>query len=237
MFENPCLFDGMLQRGWMEPATEAIRWQEVVPKTLCEKLHHRSDWLVERFTLAQQLGIVMTKHQWDWDSHVPLLLIYFQSVDATSCFLALLILAGSSGLQLRRWYFNLLKFMVEKRFSYRCTLPKRHMVHLNILESSRKEGRQQFSQILSKLVCFSTHLPVLLSLRAELHCSSISSTRSILHTKGEGVSKNLKHSSVYFNACICECLAGWEMAVCFFKGEFCGECSDISSTDKLHLAL
>lgn len=161
MFENLCLFDGMLQRGWMEPATEAIRWQEVVPKTLCEKLHHQSDWLVERFTLAQQLAIVMTKHQWDWDSHVPLLFIYLQSVDATACFLALLILAGSSGLQPRRWYFDLLKFMVEERFSYRYTLPKRHMVHLNILESSRK-GRQQFSQILSKLfVCFATHLPVL----------------------------------------------------------------------------
>lgn len=214
MFENPCLFDGMLQRCWMEPATEAIRWQEVVPKTLCEKLHHQSDWLVERFTLAQQLAIVMTKHQWDWDSHVPLLFIYLQSVDATACFLALLILAGSSGLQPRRWYFDLLKFMVEERFSYRYTLPKRHMFHLNILESSRKEGNNSLKYCPSFLSAFPL-TSLYLSLRAELHCSSISSTRSILHSKGEGVSKNLKNSSVYFSACICECLACWEMAVFF----------------------
>lgn len=82
-----------------------------------------------------------------------------------------------------------------------------------------------------------------LTLRAELHWSSIWSTRSILHTKEEGVSKNLKTSSVYLNvcylhsipsgalqwrqctpsstlwhACVCECLACWEMATfCFFK--------------------
>lgn len=45
---------------------------------------------------------------------------------------------------------------------------KRHMVHLNILESSGKVGGQ-FSQELSWLVCFSLNL----SLNSELHSGNV----------------------------------------------------------------
>uniref|UniRef100_A0A3Q1EU28 Gypsy retrotransposon integrase-like protein 1 n=1 Tax=Acanthochromis polyacanthus TaxID=80966 RepID=A0A3Q1EU28_9TELE len=75
-------------------------------KTMCEKLgshktrttplHPQSDGLVERFncTLAQQLAIVTAKHQRDWDTHIPLVLMAYRSAaqDSTSCSPALLML-------------------------------------------------------------------------------------------------------------------------------------------------
>ena len=65
-------------------------------KTRTTPLHPQSDRLVERFnrTLAQQLAIVTAKHQQDWDTHVPLVLMAYRSAiqDSTSCSPALLML-------------------------------------------------------------------------------------------------------------------------------------------------
>ena len=65
-------------------------------KTRTTPLHPQSDGLVERFnrTLAQQLAIVTAKHQKDWDTHIPLVLMAYRSAaqDSTSCSPALLML-------------------------------------------------------------------------------------------------------------------------------------------------
>ena len=65
-------------------------------KTRTTPLHPQSDGLVERFnrTLAQQLAIVTARHQQDWDTHVPLVLMAYRSAaqDSTSCSPALLML-------------------------------------------------------------------------------------------------------------------------------------------------
>ncbi|CAI5668089.1 unnamed protein product [Oreochromis niloticus] len=47
-----------------------------VEKTRTTPLHLQSDGLVERFnrTLATQLAILTSRHQWDWDRHLPLVL-------------------------------------------------------------------------------------------------------------------------------------------------------------------
>ncbi|CAI5648644.1 unnamed protein product [Oreochromis niloticus] len=45
-----------------------------VEKTRTTPIHPQSDGLVERFnrTLATQLAILTSRHQWDWDRHLPL---------------------------------------------------------------------------------------------------------------------------------------------------------------------
>ncbi|KAK6304839.1 hypothetical protein J4Q44_G00254250 [Coregonus suidteri] len=65
-------------------------------KTRTTPLHPQSDGLVERFnkTLGQQLAIVSSKHQRDWDKHLPMVLMACRSAvqDSTSCTPALLML-------------------------------------------------------------------------------------------------------------------------------------------------
>ncbi|KAJ7992703.1 hypothetical protein DPEC_G00281430 [Dallia pectoralis] len=67
-----------------------------VEKTRTTPLHPQSDGLVERFhrTLGQQLAIVTEKHQKDWDTHLPLVLMACRSAvqDSTACSPALLML-------------------------------------------------------------------------------------------------------------------------------------------------
>ncbi|XP_063333353.1 uncharacterized protein LOC134629763 [Pelmatolapia mariae] len=67
-----------------------------VKKTRTTPLHPQSDGLVERFnrTLAQQLAILTSEHQQDWDYHFPLTLMAYRSAvqDSTQCTLALLML-------------------------------------------------------------------------------------------------------------------------------------------------
>ena len=101
-------------------------------------------------------------------------------------------------------YLDLLKFKVEKSFSHKYVLPKRHMVRLNIRESSGKLGFNSRKKKLPKLVFFSTHLPELgfedrVALQVnELH---LKHRRGILHIKGEGIRKNLKSVSVRLEVC------------------------------------
>ncbi|XP_029595362.1 uncharacterized protein LOC115178352 [Salmo trutta] len=65
-------------------------------KTRTTPLHPQSDGLVERFnrTLAQQLAIVTSKHQRDWDTHLPFILMACRSAvqESTACSPALLML-------------------------------------------------------------------------------------------------------------------------------------------------
>ncbi|KAJ8380778.1 hypothetical protein SKAU_G00015560 [Synaphobranchus kaupii] len=52
-----------------------------VTKTRTTPLHPQSDSLIERFncTLATQLAILASQHQWDWDRHLPLVLWAYRS--------------------------------------------------------------------------------------------------------------------------------------------------------------
>lgn len=67
-----------------------------IQKTRTTPLHPQSDGLVERFhrTLGQQLAILTSQHQRDWDSHLPLVLMACRSAvqESTSCTPALLML-------------------------------------------------------------------------------------------------------------------------------------------------
>ncbi|XP_030595635.1 uncharacterized protein K02A2.6-like, partial [Archocentrus centrarchus] len=67
-----------------------------IQKTRTTPLHPQSDGLVERFnrTLAQQLAIITSEHQRDWDTHLPLILMAYRSAvqDSTQCTPALLML-------------------------------------------------------------------------------------------------------------------------------------------------
>ncbi|KAF7645993.1 hypothetical protein LDENG_00195090 [Lucifuga dentata] len=67
-----------------------------VHKTHITPMRPQSDGLVERFhrTLGQQLAILMSQHQWDWDKHLPLVLMACRSAvqETSSCTLALLML-------------------------------------------------------------------------------------------------------------------------------------------------
>ncbi|KAJ8006814.1 hypothetical protein DPEC_G00111130 [Dallia pectoralis] len=67
-----------------------------VEKTRTTPLHPQSDGLVERFhrTMAQQLAIVTSKHQKDWDTHLPFILMAYRSAvqASTACSPALLML-------------------------------------------------------------------------------------------------------------------------------------------------
>ena len=60
-----------------------------VIKTRTTPLHPQSDGLVERFnrTLATQLAIVTSRHQRDWDRHLPLVLWAYRSAvqESTGC--------------------------------------------------------------------------------------------------------------------------------------------------------
>ena len=60
-----------------------------IHKTRTTPLRPQSDGLVERFhrTLGQQLAILTSKHQWDWDDHLPLVLMSCRSAvqETTSC--------------------------------------------------------------------------------------------------------------------------------------------------------
>ncbi|CAI5696292.1 unnamed protein product [Oreochromis niloticus] len=62
-----------------------------IKKTRTTPLHPQSDGLVERFnrTLAQQLAILTSEHQQDWDYHLPLILMAYRSAvqDSTQCFI------------------------------------------------------------------------------------------------------------------------------------------------------
>ena len=65
-------------------------------KTRTTPLHPQSDGLVEWFhrCMEQQLAIVSAKHQQDWDTHLPLVLMAYRSAvqESTSCTPALLML-------------------------------------------------------------------------------------------------------------------------------------------------
>ncbi|KAL0188675.1 hypothetical protein M9458_015774, partial [Cirrhinus mrigala] len=65
-----------------------------INKTRTTPLHPQSDGLVERFnrTLAEQLSILTSTHQHDWDTHLPIVLMACRSAiqDSTSCTPALL---------------------------------------------------------------------------------------------------------------------------------------------------
>ena len=65
-------------------------------KTRTTPLHPQSDGLVERFhrTLGQQLAIITSQHQRDWDDHLPLVLMACRSAmqETTSCTPSLLML-------------------------------------------------------------------------------------------------------------------------------------------------
>ena len=67
-----------------------------IHKTRTTPLRPQSDGLVERFhrTLGQQLAILTSKHQRDWDDHLPLVLMSCRSAvqETTSCTPALLML-------------------------------------------------------------------------------------------------------------------------------------------------
>ncbi|CAI5682530.1 unnamed protein product [Oreochromis niloticus] len=67
-----------------------------IKKTHTTPLHPQSDGLVERFnrTLAQQLAILTSEHQQNWDYHLPLILMPYRSAvqDSTQCTPALLML-------------------------------------------------------------------------------------------------------------------------------------------------
>lgn len=67
-----------------------------ITKTRTTPLYPQSDGLVERFnrTLAGQLFLMTSKHQLDWDLHLPLVLMSCRSAvqDSTSCTPALLML-------------------------------------------------------------------------------------------------------------------------------------------------
>ena len=67
-----------------------------ITKTRTAPLHPQSDGLVERFnrTLGQQLSILTTTHQRDWDMHLPLVLMACRTAvqDSTSCTPSLLML-------------------------------------------------------------------------------------------------------------------------------------------------
>ncbi len=58
-------------------------------KTRTTALHPQSDGMVERYnrTIEAQLAIFVEQHQWDWDQHVPLLLMAYCSAvhDSTRC--------------------------------------------------------------------------------------------------------------------------------------------------------
>lgn len=60
-----------------------------VRKTRTTPFHPQSDGLVERFnrTLATQLAIVTSRHQRDWDRHLPLILLAYRSAvqESTGC--------------------------------------------------------------------------------------------------------------------------------------------------------
>ena len=67
-----------------------------ITKTRTTPLHPQSDGLVERFnrTMGEQLSILTTTHQRDWDMHLPLVLMACRTAihDSTSCTPALLML-------------------------------------------------------------------------------------------------------------------------------------------------
>lgn len=67
-----------------------------ITKTRTTPLHPQSDGLVERFnrTLIEQLAIITSKHQRDWDKHLPLVLMACRSAvqESTNCTPALLML-------------------------------------------------------------------------------------------------------------------------------------------------
>lgn len=67
-----------------------------INKTRTTPLHPQSDGLVERFnrTLAEQLSILTSTHQQDWDTHLSLVLMAYRSAtqDSTSCTPAMLML-------------------------------------------------------------------------------------------------------------------------------------------------
>ncbi|CAI5669096.1 unnamed protein product [Oreochromis niloticus] len=67
-----------------------------IKKTRTTPLHPQSNGLVERFnrTLAQQLAMLTSEHQQDWDYHLPLILMAYRSAvqDSTQCTPALLML-------------------------------------------------------------------------------------------------------------------------------------------------
>ena len=67
-----------------------------IHKTRTTPLHPQSDGLVERFhrTMKDQLAIVVSEHQKDWDAHLPLVVMAYRSAvqTSTSCTPALLML-------------------------------------------------------------------------------------------------------------------------------------------------
>ena len=103
------LVEGMISRfGVMESlhSDRGTNFESRVFAAMCERLgihkthttplHPQSDGLVERFhrNLGDQLAIVTSKHQRDWDKHLPLVLMACRSAvqESTECTPALLLL-------------------------------------------------------------------------------------------------------------------------------------------------
>jgi len=102
-------------------------------------------------------------------------------------------------------YLDLLKFKVENNFSHKYVLPKRHMVRLNIRESSGKLGGNSLKNFPSLSASPLTSLKLTLS--AELHCRSMSSIWStgghLAHQRRKGPQK--------FEMLLC---ASWSLQIC-----------------------
>ena len=93
-------------------------------------------------------------------------------------------------------YLDLLKFKVEKSFSHKYVLPKRHMVRLNIRESSGKFNSRKNCPSLSSFPLTSLNL----ALRTELHCRSMS---SIWSTGGASCTSKEKGSAKIWKVALC----------------------------------
>lgn len=111
-------------------------------------------------------------------------------------------------------YFDLLKFKVEKSFSHKYVLPKRHMVCLNIRESSGKLGGNSLKNCPSLSAFPLTSLNLALS--SELHCRSMS---SIWNTGGASCTSKEKGSAKIWNVALCLLKSAnlWSNSSCSLK--------------------
>ncbi len=111
-------------------------------------------------------------------------------------------------------YLDLLKFKVEKSFSHKYVLPKRHMVRLNIRESSGKLGVNSLKNCPSLSAFPLTSLN--LALRSELHCRSMSSIWSI---GGASCTSKEKGSAKIWKVALCVLKSAnlWSNSSCSFK--------------------
>lgn len=111
-------------------------------------------------------------------------------------------------------YLDLLKFKVEKSFSHKYVLPIRHMVRLNVRESSGKPGVNSLKNCQSLSAFLLTSLN--LALRSELHCRSMS---SIWSTGGAFCTSKENGSVKIWNVALCKLKSAnsWLNSSCSFK--------------------